>query len=477
MRVSGIGILLVVLAFAPPPTFAADELDNAEAVAALRRAVTFFRQQVAVRGCYLWRYQADLQAGEGEGRASRTTAWVQPPGTPTVGEAYLTAYFLTQDAHYLEAAVETATGLAAGQLQSGGWDYRIEFGEQRERYRYRVDTDRPQARNVTTLDDDVTQSALRFLMRVDAATEFRNEPIHRAVTFALEQLERAQYPNGAWPQRFSGPPQDDKFPVRPANYPDTWPREYPAVDYRSFYTFNDNTIADTIETFFLAAAIYKEPRYQAIGEKGGDFILLAQMPDPQPAWAQQYNAKMQPAWARRFEPAAVTGGESQGVMRTLLKLYEWTGKEKYLQPIPKALAYLRKSQLPDGRLARFYELKSNRPLYFTKDYKLTYEDDDLPTHYGFQVGSSLDSIERTYDRIRGTAPRPPQLQMPGPVKPSPALTRRAVAVVDAMDERGAWVEAGTMRTVDRGGNQVIEARTFAKNITTLAQFIAAQAKR
>ena len=28
--------------------------------------------------------------------------------------------------------------------------------------------------------------------------------------------------------------------------------------------------------------------------RGADFILTAQMPAPQPAWAQQYNARMEP---------------------------------------------------------------------------------------------------------------------------------------------------------------------------------------
>ena len=41
-----------------------------------------------------------------------------------------------------------------------------------------------------------------------------------------------------------------------------------------------------------------------IAERAGDFILAAQMPEPQPAWAQQYDAAMHPAWARKFEPAS-----------------------------------------------------------------------------------------------------------------------------------------------------------------------------
>jgi PelA/Pel-15E family pectate lyase len=73
---------------------------------------------------------------------------------------------------------------------------------------------------------------------------------------------------------------------------------------------------------------------------------MSQMPDPQPAWAQQYDANMHPAWARVFEPPSVTGGESQGIMRMLMVLYRETGDKKYLEPIPRALAYLKKSILP-----------------------------------------------------------------------------------------------------------------------------------
>lgn len=67
-----------------------------------------------------------------------------------------------------------------------------------------------------------------------------------------------------------------------------------------------------------------------------------------------------------------------------MRLYIRTGGRKYLAPIPRALAYLKASQLPDGLLARFYELKTNKPLYFTKDYQLTHDDSDVPTHYGFK---------------------------------------------------------------------------------------------
>ncbi len=59
-------------------------------------------------------------------------------------------------------------------------------------------------RNTSTLDDNTTQAALRLLMHVDEALEFKDSAIHEAAEYGLKSLVAAQYPNGAWPQRFSG---------------------------------------------------------------------------------------------------------------------------------------------------------------------------------------------------------------------------------------------------------------------------------
>ncbi|MBI2477345.1 MAG: hypothetical protein HYV60_01445 [Planctomycetia bacterium] len=463
------------------PTSAADAPTKDEAVRALRKAVEFFRGEVSASGGYLWGYSSDLTRQEGENQASNTTAWVQPPGTPSVGGAYLFASETIGDSYYLEAARETAHALVRGQLQSGGWDYLIAFDPKvRVKYAYRVEGGSGKVKNVTTLDDNTTQAALRYLMQVDKALEFKDVQIHDSVTFALTSLLKAQYPNGAWPQRFEAPPDVLLFPVVKANYPDSWPREYPKEDYRSYYTFNDNSIADMIETMFDAERMYGESKYGDAAKKAGDFILLAQLPQPQPAWAQQYNAKMQPAWARRFEPASVTGGESQGILRILMSIYRETGDKKYLAPIPAAIKYLRSSLLPDGQLARFYELKTNRPLYFTKEYVLTYDDGDLPTHYGFKIGARLDAIEAEYERLLKTDSSKLKPRESKPTyKMSESLAQQARAAVDSLDKRGAWIEPGTLRTYgdDNSSEGVIDTRTFAKNVETLSKFIAASGNR
>src|SRR5690606_11938429 len=120
----------------------------------------------------------------------------------------------------------------------------------------------------------------------------------------------------------------------------------------------------------------------------------------------------------------------------------------WLEPVPRAIAYLRRSLLPDGRLARFYELRTNRPLYFTREYELTHDDSDVPTHYSFKVTSRLDRIEARLERLveradREAARREPEPERSAPDRttsdrrPDPARVRRVIA---ALDERGAWVE-------------------------------------
>ncbi len=470
-------IPLLILLLLSAPLHAEADLRPA-ALEAMDKAVRYFRTQVATNGGYLWQYKSDFSLREGERTASATTIWVQPPGTPSVGMALLEAYEARGDTLFLNGAVAAARALVWGQLASGGWDYRIDFDPQEsKKWHYRRDVEAGdvetgQRRNRTTLDDDNTQSALRLLMRVDKSLDFGQADIHAAAQYALAALLKAQYPNGAWPQRYSQFPEADKFPVQKARYPASWARQYPDQRYLNYYTFNDNAIADIIETMVEAHQIYGDERYGAAARRGGDFIILAQMPQPQPVWAQQYNLAMEPAWARRFEPPSVTGGESFGVMQILLDLYLAYGEQRFLEPLPRALEWVRTSRLPDGRMARFYELQTNKPLYFTRDYILTYDDGDMPTHYAFKVGDRSARIERLYRQLleEGREAVLSQRQRLDPVDPE-----RVWAVVNALDQQGRWLEDGQLRDpADRRSRieaQIISCRTFNRNLSLLAHYV------
>src|SRR5262245_56747982 len=182
--------LLGLFLLAPPSR--ADDALRDRVAKAMYQATEYFRTQVAVQGSYLWRYSEDLKLREGERKATATQAWVQPPGTPSMGMAFLRAFEATGDAYYLDAAKETAYALVKGQLRSGGWDYHIEFDPKlRPQYAYRSEKGEGK-RNVTTLDDDNTQSAVRFLVMMDKTLQFKDAKVHEATEYALACLLKAK---------------------------------------------------------------------------------------------------------------------------------------------------------------------------------------------------------------------------------------------------------------------------------------------
>jgi PelA/Pel-15E family pectate lyase len=446
-----------------------------QALAAMRRAATYYRETVAVQGGYVYYCSLDLKERLGEGKASPTQVWVQPPGTPTVGMAYLAAYRATKDKWYLDAARETAGALVYGQLASGGWTYAIDFDPQsKQAGHYRNGRGQRKGRNNSSLDDNTTQSALRLVMHVDQALDFKDQEIHQAAKTALDALLAAQFANGGWPQSWTGPAAE--LPIVKANFPDyEWRTEHRVKEYWNLYTLNDGLAGDVTDALSDALAIYDEERCRRALVKLGDFLVLAQLPEPQPAWAQQYDYEMHPAWARKFEPPAVTGGESQDAIETLLKIYRLSGDEKYLAPIPKALAYLKASRLPDGQLARFYELETNKPLYMTKDYQLTYDDSDVPTHYGFKIGSKkLDQLERDFAAAK-TPPR--EARAPNASRQAPAVRE----LISQLDDQHRWVTAATGDRIAgqpkfSRGQPFISSAVFAKNMETLSRYVEAAGK-
>lgn len=482
----------------------------AEVTAAIVKAVSFYHSKAATHGGYVYRYSADFTLREAEGIPSKASIWIQPPGTPAVGMAMLSAYESTKDKTCLQAALEAARCVSRTQLASGGWDYSGHFdakSRESKLYRRKIDGQlipraqsatresgwhnwrRQDKTNYSTYDDDVTQAATRLLVRMDHALGGKDKEIQEAADYALETILLTQYPAGGWSANFddhpSAPPPAEKYPIKPGNYPTDWPRKWPK-DFTGCYVLNDNTHATLMSTLLLAWQLRGDPKYLHALKRGGDFLITAQMPDPQPAWAQQYNADMQPVWSRAFEPTALCGRESQSAMWALLKLAAATNDKKYLPPVTKAITYLRTVLLPGRKIARFYELNTNRPLYFQrgpsgKGFELTYSDQKASSNYGWVWDSELDALQTASSQIAQGLP----VAFPHTEKErwsSPPSDKDIQTLLAEQKPDGSWPVTNGERAMMRDTNGkktnptggVIYSLDFVQNVEALSAWLKAQ---
>ena len=453
-------------------------------------------RSIATEGGYLWRYSLDLKERAGEAKATATQVWIQPPGTPSMGEAFLRAYTVTKDTLFLDAARDVGDALATGQLESGGWDYLIEFDPvKRTAWYRRADigscsaSEAAKRKNISTFDDDNSQSAIRFLLALADVTKGSVDPrdgrARIALDYALKKLLGAQYPNGAWPQRYDGRPRDAaEFPVLKASMPVTYPRQYGKENYIRHYTLNDHTQRDCILT--LLDAWHRTGRREFLDavKRGADFLLHAQLPEPQPTWAQQYNARMEPAWARAFEPPAACTSESIGVLRLLMDLYLELGDERYLTPHARAFAWFQRSEISPGVWARYYELHTNKPIFGDRDGKIYYRLEDISEErqkgYGwrgdFGVKAALARFEEIKQRGRDamlarSKPKPPTAEQRA--SRSQSMEAEVRAAIAALDAQGRWVTKGDLRRRNFDFGDRIETAVFIRNARLLGDYLEA----
>jgi hypothetical protein len=153
-------------------------------------------------------------------------------------------------------------------------------------------------------------------------------------------------------------------------------------------------------------------------------------------------------------------------MRCLIRIWLETGDAKYLKPIPPALAWYRRSQIAPNRWARFYELETNRPLYFTTKYELVYTDHDLPTHYVFQSSFGAPEFMKEFEQVRRQGLAKTRALRSRKLPPAERAARRkqlepqVQEIIAALDEQGRWVTRGQ-----------IQCRTFIRNLDMLSEYI------
>jgi pectate lyase len=227
-----------------------------------------------------------------------------------------------------------------------------------------------------TFDNDATVGELRFLARMYRVT--RDERYRKAFARGLAHILEAQYPTGGWPQF----------------YP-------PGPKYHRHITFNDDCTVNILEflrdvagaeDFRSAKPPDREAARKAF-DQGIACILKCQIvvKGELTAWCQQHDEKtLEPRGGRTFEPAAITGGESVGIVRLLMSLDK--PSPEVVRAVHAACRWFERSKItglraqrrdrnltvvPDPNApplwARYYEIGTNRPSFCGRDGVVKYD--------------------------------------------------------------------------------------------------------
>ncbi len=229
-----------------------------------------------------------------------------------------------------------------------------------------------------TIDNEATTKEIKYLVK--QYKETGNVRYIRAAEKGVDYLVMAQYANGGWPQYFPD------FSL-----------------YRSQVTYNDNAMINVLNLFMDIVThsndmedidtVYQRRCSLAI-QRGIDCILRTQLKQngKLTAWCQQYDAKtLQPAKARMFELPSLSGMESVGIVRFLMRIenpskeiiaavngaVEWFNKVKIVGykfvdiVAPNEKSGRDRVFVPDDKggviWARFYDLDTNEPFFTGRD--------------------------------------------------------------------------------------------------------------
>jgi PelA/Pel-15E family pectate lyase len=267
------------------------------------------------------------------------------------------------------------------QKTNGGWDKNYDiFAILTDAQKDSVRSHRNELH--TTFDNGTCFTQIAALSIIYKTTQV--EKYRDAALKGLDFLLSAQYANGGWPQFY---PLEKK--------------------YSREITFNDGAFEGIM--VLLRDMLAGLPQYDYVNAtyrkkievafaKGLDCIVKTQINDVgvPTAWCQQYDEQtLQPAWARKFEPACISNGESAGLVLFLMSLEN--PDKRVIDAIQYAVKWFQDSKIYNTRVVavpaangspadravitdttaepvwtRYYELKTHKPMFCNRDSKVVY---------------------------------------------------------------------------------------------------------
>ncbi len=289
--------------------------------------------------------------------------------------------YLKHPAEWYASAAARAVADSVIQYQSphGGWPKSTDLATPPRT----PDDIPPEGRGrANSFDNDATTVPMEFLARMVQATS--DARYRESFLRGLDYIFAAQYPNGGWPQF---------FPLR--------------GEYYDRITYNDGAMIRVLVVVRDVAA--GQPPYAFVDagrrakaaaavQRGIGCILKTQIKQDGKltAWCAQHDERtLAPAWARKYEPPSLSGGETAGIVRFLMSVEKPTAE--IIAAIEGAVAWLQAVAIQGVRLervpgadrrterrllndpaapplwARFYEIGTNRPLYLDRDSAFNYD--------------------------------------------------------------------------------------------------------
>jgi PelA/Pel-15E family pectate lyase len=274
-----------------------------------------------------------------------------------------------------DAAKQLADAVLSYQTPTGGWSKHTGYGKgPRLPGMQWTSQNEPgqRAHYVATFDNGATTQEMYFLANVWHAT--KREDCKTAFIKGLNFIFAAQFPNGGWPQ--------------------VYPLE---GSYHDDITFNDDAMTHILE--LLQGIKNSEPEFAFLDNSlrqqaaealaaGIRCVLKIQIVQDgkKTAWCSQYDAlTLQPASARKMEPATLSGMESAQLLKFLMTItnpapeivsciesgLEWLEAVK-ITGLSKTNVNGKTSYEPNAASteiywARFYDLKTSKPVFPGRD--------------------------------------------------------------------------------------------------------------
>ncbi len=234
-----------------------------------------------------------------------------------------------------------------------------------------------------TIDNNATTREIRYLVK--AYKQTHNQQYLTSAEKGIRYYFKAQYASGGWPQY----------------YPDS-------ALYRSQITYNDDAMINVLN--ILQDIVEKKNDFDVVDpllitkaeesvQRGIQCILKTQLliKGKLTAWCAQYNKRtFLPEMARKFELASISGSESVGITRFLMRMKNPSSEIK--QSIVAAVDWFNLVKIPGYKFvivdapnepkgkdhvvlpdtgstiwARFYEIGTNRPFFSGRDSQKKYD--------------------------------------------------------------------------------------------------------